>query len=58
MAARKPIKIKKSKQGSFTAYCKRKKLPMSKCAAQAKKSKSKAIRKKAVFAQNSAKWNH
>ena len=57
--ASKKIKIKDSKKGTFTKYCKNKgyKGVTSKCIAEGKKSKSKAIRKKATFAQNSRKWN-
>ena len=53
------IKIKDSKKGSFTKYCRSKghKGVTNECIAQGKKSKSPAIRKKAVFAQNSRKWN-
>jgi len=52
------IKIKPSKKGTFTAYCKRKghKGVTSSCISQAKRSGSKAIKKKAVFAENARKW--
>jgi len=52
------IKIKPSKVGSFTAYCKRKGYSgvTSSCIAQGKRSKSAAIRKKATFASNSRRW--
>ena len=52
------IKIKKSKIGSFTEYCKRKGYHKvtKKCIEEGKRSKSKAIRKKAVFAENARKW--
>lgn len=53
------IDIKQSKEGSFTQYCKKHKFNgvTQECIAQAKKSKSPAIRKKAVFAQNAKKWH-
>jgi hypothetical protein len=47
------IHIKPSHVGRFTAYKKR----TGKTTAQAKKSKSPAVRKMATFAQNAAKWN-
>ena len=52
------IKIKDSKKGSFTKYCKSKghKGVTGKCISEGKKSKSKAIRKKATFAANARKW--
>ena len=52
------IKIKKSKKGSFTRWAKKKgfKGSNAKAIAAGKKSKSAAIRKKAVFAQNAKKW--
>jgi len=55
----KKIYIKPSKRGSFTKYCKRKgyKGVTSECIKEGKKSKSKAIRKKATFAANARKWN-
>ena len=59
MAKKKPqIKIKESKKGSFTKYCKGKgyKGVTSKCIAEGKKSKSSATRKKATFAANARKW--
>jgi hypothetical protein len=59
MAAKKPsIKIKDSKKGTFTKYCKSKgyKGVTSKCIAEGKKSKSPATRKKATFAANARKW--
>jgi len=54
------IRIKPGKRGSFTKYCKKHghKGVTTKCIKQAKKSKSKSIRKKAVFAANARKWNH
>ncbi len=61
MAAKKKpqIKIKESKKGSFTKYCKSKghKGVTSKCISEGKKSKNPATRKKATFAANSRKWN-
>lgn len=50
------IKIKKKNQGSFTEYCGGK--VTQDCINQAKKSKNKAIRKKAVFAENARTWKH
>ncbi len=58
MAEKKPeIKIKKSKQGSFTSWCKNKGYDgvTQACIAQGKKA-SPAIQKKAVFAENARKW--
>ena len=60
MAARrrKPIKIKKSRQGSLrraTGTKKGKKIPVS-TLRRLKKSKSPAMRKKANFALNARKW--
>lgn len=51
------IFIKKSKRGSFTAWCKSHGHGgvTSSCIAAAKK-KGGAIKKKAVFAQNARKW--
>lgn len=53
-----PIRIKKSKRGSLTAICKRQGYGgvTSACIARNKKSKSKAVRKKATFAANARKW--
>ncbi len=53
------IKIKDSKKGSFTKYCKRKgyKGVTSKCIKEGKNSPSKAIRKKATFAKNARKFD-
>lgn len=63
MAKRKPkgksgIKIKKSKEGTFTAWCKRKgfKGVTTECIRLGLKSKSAAIRKKANFAKNARRW--
>lgn len=53
---RKPIRIKKANRGKFTAYAKRNKLSMSQAISKGKKSKSAAVRKRAVFAQNARKW--
>ena len=52
------IKIKKSTQGSFTAYCKRKGYSgvTTTCISQGLKSSSPSIRKKANFARNARKW--
>lgn len=54
-----PIKIKASKVGSFTAYCKRKgfKGVTPECIAAGKRSKDPAIRKKANFASASKGWS-
>ena len=49
------IYIKPSKRGSFTKYCGGR--VTSACISRGKKSKSKAIRKKATFAANARKWN-
>jgi hypothetical protein len=65
MAPRKPkgksgIKIKPSKVGTFTAWCKRNGFASvtSACIAKGKKAKSGAIRKKATFAGNARRWKH
>lgn len=50
------IKIKKKNQGSFTKYCDGK--VTQDCIDQAKKSKSKSLRKKAIFAENARSWKH
>lgn len=50
------IHIKKSQIGSFTKYCNGK--VTSECITRGKRSKNKKIRKKAIFAQNSRRWNH
>lgn len=52
------IKIKPSKVGTFTAWCKKQGYNgvTSACIAQGLKSKSAAIRKKANFARNARKW--
>lgn len=52
-AKKKPIRIKPQNKGKFTAYKKR----TGKTTAQAKRSKSPAVRKMATFAQNAKKWN-
>jgi len=56
--AKSKIRIKPSKRGTFTKYCKSKGYSgvTSQCIAQGKKSKSSAIRKKATFAGNARKW--
>ena len=53
------IKIKDSKKGSFTKWCKSKGFSgaTSACDAAGKKSKSPSIRKKATFSANSKRWN-
>lgn len=48
------IHIKKSKVGSFTSYCGGK--VTQECITKAKNSPNPAIRKKAVFAENSRKY--
>ena len=55
---RKPIKIAKSKKGTFTKYCKNKGYGgvTSECIAEGKRSKNPATRKKATFAGSSRKW--
>lgn len=52
------IKIKKSKEGSFLAWCKRQgfKSVTLECIRKGLASKSAAIRKKANFARNARKW--
>ena len=50
------IKIKEKNKGSFTRYCNGK--VTQECIDKGKKSPNKAIRKKAVFAENSRKWKH
>jgi hypothetical protein len=52
------IKIKPSKVGTFTAWCKKQGYGgvTSACIAKGKASKSAAIRKKANFAANARKW--
>ena len=52
------IHIKPSKKGSFTKWCKNKGYDgvTNKCIQEGKNSNSKAIRKKAIFAQNARKW--
>jgi hypothetical protein len=54
------IKIKKSKIGSFTDWCKKQGFDgvTKKCIAKGKKSKDKRIAKKATFADNAKKWDH
>lgn len=56
--ARRKIRIKPSKRGTFTAWCKRQgysSVTLA-CIAKGKRSKSAAIRKKATFAGNARKW--
>ena len=54
------IKIKPSKKGSFTKWCKNKGYDgvTSECIAKGKSSKNSAIVKKAIFAANARRWNH
>ena len=58
--ARKPIRIKKSTKGSFTRAAKRagKSVQAEASAVLASKSASPAMKKKANFARNAAKWKH
>ena len=59
MASRKPIRIKKSTRGSFTAAAKRagKSVQQEARDVLASPSASPAMKKKANFARNAAKWN-
>lgn len=52
------INIKPSKEGSFTAWCKRQGYSgvTQECIRQGLRSKNPAIRKKANFARNARKW--
>lgn len=50
------IHIKKKNKGTFTAYCNGK--VTNECIRRGKNSSNSAIRKKAIFAENSRKWNH
>lgn len=50
------IKIKEKNKGSFTRYCNGK--VTQECIDKGKKSRSKSIRKKAIFAENSRKFKH
>lgn len=50
------IKIKKNNKGSFIKYCNGK--VTSECIKRGKQSPYLAIRKKAIFAENSRKWKH
>ena len=58
--AQKPIKIKKSKKGSFTRMAKKagKSVQAEARAVLANPHASAAAKKKANFARNAAKWNH
>jgi len=54
------IEIKPENKGKFTKYCKglgEESVTMD-CIASGKKSKSAAVRKRAVFAENARKFNH
>ena len=53
------INIKPQNRGKFTLYCKRLgfKGVTAECINKAKKSGSKQLKKRAVFAQNARKWN-
>lgn len=53
------IHIKKSRQGSFTKWCKQQGFSgvTQECIQKGLKSKNPAIRKKANFARNARKWN-
>lgn len=50
------IHIKKENRGKFTDYCGGK--VTSECIARGKRSKSAAVRKRAIFAANARKWKH
>ena len=50
------IHIKKANRGKFTDYCGGK--VTSECIARGKRSKSAAVRKRAIFAANARKWHH
>jgi len=58
--AKKPIKIKKSKQGTFTAAAKKSGQTVQQKASSvlSDPNASPAMKKKANFARNAAKWNH
>ena len=60
MAGKAPIKIKASTKGSFTAAAKKSGMSVGQKARAvlADKHASPALRKKANFARNAAKWNH
>lgn len=53
------IEIKPENKGKFTQYCKSKgyKGVTEGCISKGKKSKSSAVRKRAVFADNAKSWN-
>lgn len=53
-----PIKIKKENVGKFTKYCEGLGYlsVTEECIAKGKKSKSKAVRKRATFAKNARGW--
>lgn len=57
--AKSKIEIKPENKGKFTEYCKGLGLSgvTKECIAKGKKSKSKAVRKRATFADNARKWN-
>lgn len=50
------IYIKKENRGKFTEYCNGR--VTAECIARGKRSKDAKIRKRAIFAQNSRKWNN
>ena len=52
--AKSKIKIKPQNKGKFTAYKKK----TGKTTAEAKNSKSSAVRKMATFSANAKKWHH
>jgi hypothetical protein len=58
MPVKKRSKIKKTKEGSFTAWAKSHGYSMSKAIEMGLKSTNPAIRKKANFARNARKWKH
>ena len=53
------IRIKPENKGKFTQYCKDAGYTgvTEKCIKEGKKSKSKAVRKRAVFAENAKEWS-
>lgn len=59
MAKRAKIKIKKSREGTFTAWCKRQGFDgvTRECIRKGLESKDPRIRKKANFARNARKWH-
>ena len=60
MADKSEIHIKKSHEGRFTEYCKRKgyKNATSECEEEGLASKLASVRKQAQFSANARKWKH